>query len=161
MLKSLVVPGVRVLPGKAVAKREGAVSIFAAPLFFSPSPCFSAADTSSKINSPVPRHRSPTRSSPAPFSLRPRSRSWRSFSIQLTVTVRTRTTFVRTSPAPTGAGPTWLAHRATRLAASTTAHACPITVATSIECAYAPDSKVDTWLGGKRLAWRRKSTRAE
>jgi hypothetical protein len=34
MLKSLVVPGVRAFPGKPVAKREGAVRIFAAPLFF-------------------------------------------------------------------------------------------------------------------------------
>lgn len=34
MLKSLVVPGVRVVPGKAAAKREGAARIFAAPLFF-------------------------------------------------------------------------------------------------------------------------------
>jgi hypothetical protein len=34
MFKSLVVPRVRVLPDKDVAKREGAASIFAAPLFF-------------------------------------------------------------------------------------------------------------------------------
>jgi hypothetical protein len=34
MLKSLVVPGVRALPGNRVAKREGAFRIFAAPLFF-------------------------------------------------------------------------------------------------------------------------------
>jgi hypothetical protein len=34
MLKSLVVPGGRVLPSKPIAKREGAAHIFAAPLFF-------------------------------------------------------------------------------------------------------------------------------
>src|ERR1700677_816939 len=34
MLKSLVVPGVHVLPDKRVAKRDGAFRIFAAPTFF-------------------------------------------------------------------------------------------------------------------------------
>ena len=34
MLKSLVVPGVRVASGRAVARREGAFRIFGAPLFF-------------------------------------------------------------------------------------------------------------------------------
>jgi hypothetical protein len=34
MLKSLVIPGVRVVPDKSVAKREGAFRIFAAPMFF-------------------------------------------------------------------------------------------------------------------------------
>jgi hypothetical protein len=34
MLKSFVIPGVRVVPDKPVVKREGAFRIFAAPLFF-------------------------------------------------------------------------------------------------------------------------------
>ena len=34
MLKSLVIPGVRMVEDKPVAKREGAFRIFAAPLFF-------------------------------------------------------------------------------------------------------------------------------
>jgi hypothetical protein len=34
MLKSLVVPGIRVVPEKCVAKRDGAFRIFAAPVFF-------------------------------------------------------------------------------------------------------------------------------
>ena len=34
MLKPLVIPNVRLLPGRHVAKREGATRIFAAPMFF-------------------------------------------------------------------------------------------------------------------------------
>jgi hypothetical protein len=34
MFKSLVVPGVRVVPDRAVAKRDGVMRIFAAPAFF-------------------------------------------------------------------------------------------------------------------------------
>jgi hypothetical protein len=34
MLKSLVIPGVRVLSDKPIAKREGTFRIFAAPMFF-------------------------------------------------------------------------------------------------------------------------------
>ncbi len=34
MLKSIVVPGVHVIPAKPAAKREGAFRIFAAPIFF-------------------------------------------------------------------------------------------------------------------------------
>jgi hypothetical protein len=34
MLKSVVMPGVRVLPEKTVAKREGAFRVFGAPMFF-------------------------------------------------------------------------------------------------------------------------------
>lgn len=34
MFKSVVIPGVRMLPSKSAAKREGAFRIFAAPVFF-------------------------------------------------------------------------------------------------------------------------------
>ena len=34
MFKSVVVPGLRMLPNKAAAKREGAFRVFAAPVFF-------------------------------------------------------------------------------------------------------------------------------